>query len=168
MYAGVRDKTNDIPGIHTIIILYLRSVILESKTHNSYPKIGEVYMIKFNGVGSEQCGWRPALVFQNNVGNEHSPNIIVLPLTSRIKKMDMPTHVLVRACNTGLIKDSIVLCENPECVSKQRLGAYLTTLSKEYMINIAKAYLLATSAISYLNIEVLQEMMEMACRLNGC
>lgn len=50
------------------------------------PQIGEVYLMKFSGSGSEQVGWRPGLVFQNNVGNSFSPNIIALPLTSSIKK----------------------------------------------------------------------------------
>lgn len=56
------------------------------------PQIGEVYLMKFSGSGSEQVGWRPGLVFQNNVGNSHSPNVIALPLTSSIKKTSQPTH----------------------------------------------------------------------------
>ena len=60
------------------------------------PQIGEVYLMKFSGSGSEQVGWRPGLVFQNNVGNSHSPNVIALPLTSSIKKTSQPTHVFVK------------------------------------------------------------------------
>ena len=30
------------------------------------PQIGEVYLMKFGGSGSEQSGWRPGVVFQNN------------------------------------------------------------------------------------------------------
>lgn len=51
-----------------------------------YPRIGEVYNMYFNGTGSEQSGWRPGVVFQNNIGNSKSPNIIALPLTSSLKK----------------------------------------------------------------------------------
>ena len=36
-----------------------------------------------NNVGSEQTGIRPIVVLQNNIGNEHSPTIIVAPITSR-------------------------------------------------------------------------------------
>ena len=63
-------------------------------------------------------GWRPGVVFQNNIGNAKSPNIIALPLTTCLKKLNMPTHVLVRADESGLKKDSMVLCENPERMSR--------------------------------------------------
>lgn len=49
------------------------------------PKIGDIYLVYFNGNGNEQKGYRPGLVFQNNVGNQHSPNLIVLPLTSALE-----------------------------------------------------------------------------------
>ena len=115
------------------------------------PQIGDIYMVRFEGIGSEQSGLRPAVVFQNNKGNLHSPNVIVLPLTSVIKKRAQPTHVLLRADQTGLLKDSIVLCENPSCISKQRLQDYITTLPNSYMAQIAEANLVATSALAFVH-----------------
>lgn len=112
-------------------------------------QIGDVYLMRFGGQGNEQKGWRPGIVFQNNIGNAHSPNIIALPLTSSIKKLGLPTHVFLPANETGLVKDSVALCENPERMSKDRLGAYLTTLPKSYMAKIAIANLLASSAIAF-------------------
>ena len=120
----------------------------------------------FDGVGSEQSGWRPGVVFQNNVGNSKSPNIIALPLTSSLKKLYMPTHVLVRASDTGLRRDSMVICENPEKMSKDRLGKYITTLSEKYMREIAIANLLATSAISFLDKESLLFAWQRSVQLN--
>lgn len=117
-------------------------------------KIGDIYMIDFNGIGSEQSGYRPALVIQNNTGNVYSPNVIVLPITSSIKKTNQPTHVLISSENSGLLKDSMVLCENPECVSKNRLNKYITSLNNEYMAKVAMAYLLATSVISFVTPEL--------------
>ena len=104
--------------------------------------------MRFGGSGSEQNGWRPGLVFQNNTGNRFSPNIIALPLTSSLKKASQPTHVLLPAEETGLPKDSMVLCENPERMSKEKLGRYLTTLPQSFMAKVAEASLLASSAIS--------------------
>ena len=131
------------------------------------PQIGEVYLMKFGGSGSEQSGWRPGVVFQNNVGNAHSPNIIALPLTSSIKKISQPTHVVIRAADSGLRRDSMVLCENPERMSKERLGPYLATLSDEYMKQVAEAHLLATGAIAYLDIEALLAIWKKAAALNA-
>lgn len=131
------------------------------------PKIGEVYLMKFEGSGSAQTGWRPGLVFQNNVGNSHSPNIIALPLTSAIKRTSMPTHVVISAADSGLRVDSMVLCENPQRMQKNNIGAFLTEVSDEYMKKIAVASLLASSAISFLDIDTLTETWKRAVRLNS-
>ena len=130
------------------------------------PRIGEVYNMYFNGTGSEQSGWRPGVVFQNNIGNVNSPNIIALPLTSSMKKLYMPTHVLVKSADTGLRKDSIVICENPEKMSKDKVGKYITTLPQEYMKKVAIANLIATSAISFLDKDSLIYVWEKAVQLN--
>lgn len=123
--------------------------------------------MKFGGSANEQCGWRPGLVFQNNVGNAYSPNIIALPLTSILKKANQPTHVVVRASDTGLKKDSMVLCENPERMSKEKVGDYITTLSDSYMKQVAEASLLSSSVISYLDIELLVSVWKKAVALNA-
>lgn len=130
------------------------------------PKIGEVYNMYFSGTGSEQSGWKPGVVFQNNVGNVNSPNIIALPLTSSLKKLYMPTHVLVKSIDTGLKRDSMVICENPEKMSKDKVGIYVTTLPLHYMKEIAIANLIATSAISFIDKESLISTWEKAVQLN--
>lgn len=137
-----------------------------SQTNIRQPQIGDVYLMRFGGSGNEQKGWRPGVVFQNNLGNQHSPNIIALPLTSAIKKTTQPTHVIIPAMGTGLERDSMVLCENPERMSKDRLGNYLTTIPKEYMSQIAVANLLATSAISFVDPELLMLIWQKATALN--
>ena len=131
------------------------------------PRIGEIYMMCFSGCDSEQSGWRPGLVLQNNVGNAHSPNIIALPLTSSLKRLGQPTHVLLPADATGLCKDSIVLCENPERMSKRKVGRFLTALSAAQMRSVAAAYVLATSAISFLDPDHLLSLRTQAVMLNG-
>jgi len=129
-------------------------------------RIGEVYYVEFEGNGSVQRGWRPGLILQNNVGNAHSPNTIVLPMTGVHKKMKLPTHVFVPA-SVGLKIDSVVLCENPQCVSKDRIGEYMTVLPKAYMKKIAESTLLASSVIAYLDPDVLVEIWKKAVRLNS-
>ena len=127
--------------------------------------IGEIYLMRFEGVGCEQSGLRPGLVFQNNVGNKYSPNIIALPLTTAIKKMNQPTHVMIPS-SVGLKKDSVVLCENPERMSKDRIGDYITTLPDDIMAEIAAANILASSAISYIDPKSLFGLWKRAVSLN--
>ena len=130
------------------------------------PKIGEVYMMQFSGDGNAQNGWRPGIVLQNNVGNLYSPNIIALPITSSLKKVTQPTHVILLAKETGLMRDSMVLCENPETMPKTKIGRFLTTLSDEHMRRVALASVMATSAIAFLSEYELLEAWETASRLN--
>lgn len=89
------------------------------------PKIGEVYLIDFPQDGHTQGGIRPGVIFQNDVGNKYSPNVVVLPLTTSIKKTSQPTHVYISSKNSGLRYDSIVLCENPISISKDRISKNL-------------------------------------------
>lgn len=39
---------------------------------------GDMYYANLGqGIGSEQEGYRPVVIFQNNVGNRHSPTVII-------------------------------------------------------------------------------------------
>lgn len=129
-------------------------------------RIGDVFNVQFHGTGSEQSGWRPGLILQNNTGNTYSPNVVVVPLTSMLKKRSQPTHVFVRSEGTGLKTDSIILCENPVCISKERIGHYITRLPDHYMRKVAQATLVAAAAISFLDSDTLHRTWRMAVHLN--
>lgn len=79
-------------------------------------------------VGSEQGGYRPVVVIQNDTGNLHAPTVIVAPLTASAQKPDLPTHVRLPAGQAGLWRDSIALCEQLRTLEKTRLGRRLGTL----------------------------------------
>lgn len=130
------------------------------------PRIGDVFTVNFNGEGHVQSGLRPAVIIQNNVGNVHSPNVIVLPLTSQMKKRNMPTHVLLKASESKLPRDSIVLCENPMTIPKSKLENFITELPEKCMEKIAVAHILSTSAIAFLDMDSIQELMDRATQLN--
>ena len=73
---------------------------------------GEVFYADLSPVvGSEQGGIRPVLIVQNEIGNRHSPTVIAAAITSRLDKARLPTHINIRAADTGLAKDSVVLLE---------------------------------------------------------
>ena len=74
---------------------------------------GEVFYADLSPVvGSEQGGVRPVLIVQNEIGNRHSPTVIAAAITSRLDKARLPTHINIRAADTGLAKDSVVLLEH--------------------------------------------------------
>ncbi len=75
-------------------------------------------------IGSEQSGMRPVVVLQNNVGNKYSPTIIVSPLTTKNKKMFLPTHVDFGR-RFGLKEESIALLEQIRTIDRSRLIKYI-------------------------------------------
>ncbi len=129
--------------------------------------IGDVFMMKFSGSGNEQRGWRPGVVFQNNTGNKHSPNVIAFPMTSKIKKENQPTHVIIRSEESDLPRDSMVLCENPERMSRENIGDFIGRLSPKHIREIAVADILASSAIAFLDVKDVIALMPKAAKLNN-
>ena len=60
-------------------------------------KRGQIYYADLSPiVGSEQDGYRPVLILQNDIGNRFSPTTIVAPITSTKPNTHFPTHVRVR------------------------------------------------------------------------
>ena len=84
-------------------------------------KRGDIYYAELNPViGSEQGGKRPVLIISNDIGNKHSPTVIVAPITSRVHtKAKLPTHTLIKDFE-GLDKNSIILFEQIRTIDKQR------------------------------------------------
>jgi len=138
----------------------------ESETPRTQPKIGDVYMIQFDGSGSVQKGYRPGVVFSNNRGNVNSPNVIVYPLTTSIKKASQPTHVILDAEECGLKYTSMVLCENPQCIPKTQLGKFISHLDDATISKIAVAQMVSSSGIAYVDFKTLVETWESSIRLN--
>ena len=72
------------------------------------------------------------VVVQNNLANKHSPTIIVVPITTVLKRMELPTHIPISK-NRFLKKDSMILVEQIRVIDKKRLKAYLGYLKPEQM-----------------------------------
>ncbi len=101
---------------------------------------GEIYFAELNPVqGSEQGGTRPVLIIQNDVGNTYSPTTIVLAITSQIHKAKLPTHVEVKAAESGLQRDSVILAEQMRTIDKSRLRQKVAQLRPPTMRRIDDA-----------------------------
>lgn len=103
-------------------------------------KKGDLYFADLSPViGSEQGGIRPVLVVQNDVGNKHSPTIIVAAITSQMNKAKLPTHVEINAANNGLSRNSVVLMEQLRTIDKKRLKERIGTLDSELIPDVNHA-----------------------------
>ena len=103
-------------------------------------KRGDIYFADLTGIenycGSEQTGWRPVLVIQNNVNNHYSNTTIIATITSQDKNRQ-PTHV--KLCKGILEKDSIVCLEQIKTIDKKRLGKYVCNIEDSMMKQIDRA-----------------------------
>ena len=101
-------------------------------------KRGDIYFVQNDSSQSkrphEQADDRPAIIIQNDVGNLHSPTVIVAYLTAKSKNR-MPTHV--HTCATH--KPSIIMFEQLETISKERLINFICSLSEDEMKEVDKA-----------------------------
>ena len=96
-------------------------------------KRGSVYLVDLKNTNAHiQSGKRPCLIVQNNFGNTFSPNLIVVPLTSKIKKQGMSVHVMTD-------NNEMALCEQVITISKKQIIYYIKTLDEKTMELINKA-----------------------------
>ena len=85
--------------------------------------------IKYEG-GSVQTKERPYVIVSNPIGTKHATIITVMPLTSKIKKTNMPVHGCLEANGeNGLQLYSMVMGEQIITISKaeviEKLGAVI-------------------------------------------
>lgn len=86
-----------------------------------------------------QSGIRPALILSNDKCNEYSPVVIVSPLTSKIKKKDLPVHIeLTRDKENGLELNSIVLLEQIITIDKNKMFEKIGTVCEKDLDNVNK------------------------------
>lgn len=96
-------------------------------------KRGDVYFVQlYNKSKHVQSGKRPCVVVQNDDGNKFSPTLIVIPLTSKIKKTYLPVHVILE-CET------MALCECILTISKDQVIHYVKSFDDKTMRKIDDA-----------------------------
>jgi mRNA interferase MazF len=86
--------------------------------------------------GPEQSGERPAIVMQENALTPALTTVIVLPLTTNLKRPALPTTCLIPSGEGGLDRDSVALCHQIQVRGKVRLLYRLGELSEDRMAEI--------------------------------
>ena len=107
-------------------------------------KRGDIYYADLNPVvGSEQGGTRPVLVISNDIGNKHSPTVIIAAITSRVHtKKKLPTHLYLGQIE-GLPANSIVLFEQLRTIDKKRLREHIGMLDSQQILTADNALLIS-------------------------
>jgi mRNA interferase MazF len=81
--------------------------------------------------GSEQAGIRPALIIQNDIGNEKSLTTIIAAISTTVKIY--PMNVKINPAESGLNKPSIIKTSQILTVSKERLMKKIGRVDRDTM-----------------------------------
>ena len=124
-------------------------------TYDSFPaynwpttRIPKQYEIWFAELGNHygtcvQSGNRPVLILTNDIANRYSQTFTVIPLTSKMKKLDLPTHIVLTEAHCEMLRaerleDSILLVEQNACMA-------LEVAQRGYVIQTGRIALTGTS-----------------------
>jgi len=125
-------------------------------------KFGEVYSVLFEPNNMHKIsGWHPCIVISNNVGNKFSPNVHIIPVTTKNK--GLPTHVKLTV-EDGFKSECYAQCESSFPISKGLLKYRLFTLPEEKMIEIGKAFAISIPFAALMDCEDLMQTADAAKR----
>ncbi|URZ02703.1 type II toxin-antitoxin system PemK/MazF family toxin [Clostridium felsineum] len=115
-------------------------------SYGTIPKRGEIWTCQLGeNIGSEENKIRPAIIIQNDTGNEKGPTTIIVPISNRPKKIS--THIELRPGDYKLVHGEVnkitgtILCEQIKVVSKARLGRHVATLNSDFVNKILNSKL---------------------------
>lgn len=105
-----------------------------------FPRYGDIYEVNLDPVvGSETGKRRPALVVSNDINNEYSQTVTVLPTTGQPAKKQYPFEVLIPKGVAGLTVDSRIKANQIRTVDKRRLAGFRGSLPSQYLPQVEKA-----------------------------
>ena len=93
---------------------------------------------------------RPAIIVQNDIGNIHSGNTVVIPVTHNIKSLPCAVDISPYTDISGnTILDGQANASNIMCVSKARLGDFICCLSTADLKRIDEAIAKSVGLMHY-------------------
>lgn len=105
----------------------------------SFPKRGEIYVANLDpSVGREIRKKRPVLIISNDIINQNSSTVIILPISSIIPQFIGPDLVKVPEF-FGLKKESVVLTTQIRSIDKLRLIKKIGKLPKKFANDVEAA-----------------------------
>jgi mRNA interferase MazF len=104
-------------------------------------KRGDVAIVRFPFASGTEAKVRPALVVQNDHNNSRMTNIILVAITTTTHRSQEPTQLLLEVATpadrqSGLLKDSIVSCENLATVEQSLITRVIGSLPPAVMLQV--------------------------------
>ena len=112
----------------------------EAEHPDRVPQRGDIWFVELgcHSGTSVQDGCRPAFIMSNDTANLYSGIVTVIPLTSKLKKSYLPTHVILTD-ECPALEPSMVLGEQLTTVGKPALKSYVGRIGPAKIHEIEKA-----------------------------
>lgn len=108
------------------------------------PRTGDIYWADLNPtVGSEQRGDRPVIVFQNPAVGRFTTTVLVVPITTSMKRLGLPGTCGLPKGAGSLPADSVALAYQMRAIDRQRLRRSIGRLEGEHLSALRHAVLSA-------------------------
>jgi mRNA interferase MazF len=117
----------------------------------TFPRRGDVYLVEFDPArGHEIKKTRPALVIQNDIGNEYSPITIVAAITSKVSPTPYPVEVVIIASKgNGLSVQSAIQLSQIRSVDRERLVKRLGALDTAALHKVDQALRISLGLVDF-------------------
>ncbi len=94
---------------------------------------GDIYWVDLDEPSGSEPGYKhPHVVIQNNLFNRSQiRTVVVLPLTSNLRRADAPGNILLKKDEANLLKQSVVNVSQVFTVDKSQLDEYIGTVSSK-------------------------------------
>ncbi len=103
---------------------------------------GEIWWADLDPIrGSEQAGVRPVLIFQNNAINRFTTTALAIPLTTNLRRAQLPSCVFIPQGEGGLTSESVALCHQMRVLDAVRLRTRLGQVGSQTLAEIEKCIL---------------------------
>ena len=105
----------------------------------SYPRRGDLWMVNFEpSVGTEIQKVRPALILSNDIANERTTKVTLVPLTGTVRSLSIVVVVQPTPEN-GLDRPSTIRVPDVTTFDKRRLHRRLGGLSTSEMAQVEES-----------------------------
>lgn len=101
---------------------------------------GEIYMANLDGIGNEECGFRPCICLSCNNLTKNRNNVIIAPITSSKTKKEMMNHYVLLKEKYPFFQyeQNTILLECIRDISKIRLERIMGFVDRKDLKEIIK------------------------------
>ena len=103
-------------------------------------KRGDIFIATLDpAIGKEIAKTRPVVVVSNDINNQYSGTITILPITSKNLKKIYPFEVFISLGKTNLPKNSKIKADQIRTLDRRRLVKFIGKLEPEDLEAVDKA-----------------------------